>query len=429
MHKVRRRIGGLKFADGGDLLTLGKYDGGDFSSLDPLWGNRTFSGDDLAGVANWSSFEAIPIARTIQDPSSEIVQVGSKLSTITRYRQFATDYQIVRSRERYLSHTNPTYSSSNTSIATVNNKGLVTHISDGEVRITITVGLEVHRLDLTLTTLGSSSTTTNSFVHGSLGRHCSDAIDLRIAGKNKATHGNIFSTQDHLASIYVRNPNCWAYGLDLTSISPFNSQVHNRVGGTLITPRHFVFAVHFEILPGNTIRFVTQNNEIVERTVTHTIYHPSYTPYFPDIAIGVLDNDVPSSITFAKVLPSDWERYISPDVKDIPVLALDQEEKALVTELYTMETSVVMTYPTKLERLTFFESLIDGDSGNPCFLIINGELVILTVWTFGLAGAGTSIAYHQTDMNSMIETLDSSAGINTGYTVSPIDLSRFNIYN
>ncbi|WAQ94057.1 hypothetical protein MAR_006528, partial [Mya arenaria] len=54
----------------------------------------------------------------------------------------------------------------------------------------------------------------------------------------------IFTLQDHGHKRYVRNPHCWAYPLDLTCISPWNSNQGNRKAGTLITPRHAVWAKH-----------------------------------------------------------------------------------------------------------------------------------------------------------------------------------------
>jgi hypothetical protein len=75
--------------------------------------------------------------------------------------------------------------------------------------------------------------------------------------------------------------------------------------------------------------------------------------------------------------------------------------------------------PTKPDRFAFYETIIDGDSGNPAFLIIDDELVIITVWTFAGAGAGTSIAYHKDAINTMMATLGG------GYSLTEIDLSGF----
>ena len=76
---------------------------------------------------------------------------------------------------------------------------------------------------------------------------------------------------------YVRNPNCWAYDIDLTCCSPWNmhptlrlpngsltgSSNHRAV--TLISPRHVLAVRHADFYPpvGSLVRFVTKNNVII----------------------------------------------------------------------------------------------------------------------------------------------------------------------
>ena len=85
-------------------------------------------------------------------------------------------------------------------------------------------------------------------------------IDDRLAlsrarGIPVKTAIRIFSTQDHTHKVYVRNKDCWAYGLDLTSISPWNSDFRNKKAGTLISPRHVLWARHYSIHINKTIRY------------------------------------------------------------------------------------------------------------------------------------------------------------------------------
>jgi hypothetical protein len=47
------------------------------------------------------------------------------------------------------------------------------------------------------------------------------------------------------------------------------------------------------------------------------------------------------------------------------------------------------------------------------------------VWTFGGAGSGTFVGQYTADINTMIASADAAAGINTGYTVTTVDLSGF----
>jgi hypothetical protein len=141
--------------------------------------------------------------------------------------------------------------------------------------------------------------------------------------------------------------------------------------------------------------------------------------------VGVLDSDVPNTISFVKILPQNWNDYLPSlfSLYRLPCLVLDQEEKALISELSSLSTTANFSAPNNSTRLAFFESIITGDSGNPAFLIIDDELVIITVWTFGGAGGGTSILFHKDAINTMMTTLGG------GYSLTEIDLSEFTDYS
>lgn len=303
---------------------------------------------------------------------------------------------------------------------------------------------------------GSTIVILDNYQNNSLARHVGDAIDVRIQNKNPTISKSIFSTRNDNDNTYVRNTGCWAADLDLTCISPWNSTGGSQRCGVLVSPRHILFAAHFQINNGATIRFVDNNNNVVSRTMISKLTHPNYynpTAYFPDISIGLLDQDVPTSIQFTKILPLNWDNYLpSLNIDNdnlfggfggftIPCLYSDQEKKACVTELRSLilpETIGVLPSPGSIpwpengrftntlwrtpsisNRLSFFESIVTGDSGSPAFLIINNELVIITVWTFGGAGGGTSLLYFKNDINDMMNTLGG------GYQLTEISLSSF----
>lgn len=274
--------------------------------------------------------------------------------------------------------------------------------------------------------IGVASSGFNGYTSGSLAKNSSNAIDYRISGvvASNSTKA-IFSTQNHSTATYIRNTGCWVTGVDLTCVSPWNSYASHRMAGTLISPRHIIFAAHFQIGNGSTIRFVDQNNNVITRTMTNKLTHPLYTPYYPDITIGVLDSDVPASISYAKILPQNWSNYL-PSLQlqyTVPCLYIDQEEKALISEVYYLSDFAEFDSPDTSARLAFFENLISGDSGSPAFMIINNQLVILTVITFGGSGRGTSILAHKNAINSMM------ASLGGGYSLSEIDLSGFTYFS
>lgn len=267
---------------------------------------------------------------------------------------------------------------------------------------------------------GNISTTRSvtAFAKESAFANARDAVESRIAGKDPATAKPIFSLADHANSRYERNKESWVSDLDTTPISPWNDCAGIFMAGTLVSPRHVVYATHFAMSIGTKIRFVTKDNQVVERTIINAT-SPKYTGmYFPDITVAVLDSDVPSSIGFAKVLPENWGPYME-DRPDLPCLALDQEEKALVTNLQYLNEYAAFDRPRDQTTRAFYEDIVWGDSGNPAFMIVDDQLVLLTVWTFGAGGAGTSIVKQSEQINKMMSDLGG------GYQLTRVDLGGF----
>lgn len=290
--------------------------------------------------------------------------------------------------------------------------------------VTITANDSLSRTVNVYNNLSTASSITKVYRSGNyVARHATDAVLNRVAGKNLSTHGKIFTDTTWL----TRNTNVWCNDIDLTAISPWNSNATNRKAGVAVTPRHIIWAAHYSIPNGTTVRFITTDNQVVERTIISQKRHPDYAPYYPDLVIGTLSSDLPGTITPVKVLPANFSSNYATvygDMVGIPALCLDQEEKALVTPLRQM-TDTMATFGPDEYNTGFYESKISGDSGNPSFLIIDNELVLITVWTYGGTGSGTNISKHITKINQMIVDSDTLGGVSTGYTLTPKDLSSF----
>lgn len=284
----------------------------------------------------------------------------------------------------------------------------------------------------TSTATGATVDVVTGYASGSLRKHCADTIDNALAGKSADTALAIFSTQDHTTPSYVRNTSCWgaSFASALTAISPWNSQLGVYYSGVLVSPRHVIFATHFMPMPGAVLRFVTTGNVVVERTLSALTPLTQSQAYYPDIAVGLLDSDVPGTIAFARVLPSDWAAKLPSlsAANAVPCITTDQEEKLLVRELTIMPSSttpyatVAMMMPADAQRRAFYEDVVGGDSGNPACLVVNGQLVLLTVWTSGGAGSGTSVYAFKSAINAAMTSLGG------GYTLTDADLSGFNSY-
>jgi len=234
----------------------------------------------------------------------------------------------------------------------------------------------------------------------------SHSIDSKIYGKSGTTgEKNIFSTKTHGTSTYIRNTGCWAYDIDLTPISVWNSNGEDVRAGTLISPRHVILANHYSVPNGTTMRWVDRSNNVVTRTVSNQIQIGS-----SDIQILLLDSDVPSNISFCKVVDSSFSQKFK--LNEIPLLYTDQEEKALVAESSINSGESFSIYSgTKNYRGNFYETVVGGDSGNPVGFVVGNEIYLAT--TFFHSEDGPNFGYYNSLINSGMNALGG------GYSATP----------
>lgn len=272
----------------------------------------------------------------------------------------------------------------------------------------------------------------SEWVVGSAAKHCQDQIDSRLSGGRSA-----YSSQDTVNGLsYTRNESFFAGDVDLTCVSPWNSSGKNTMAGTLITPRHVIFAAHFQPAAGAEIRFVKADGTVVSRTITAIATHPDYAALalYPDLAVGVLDQDVPAGISFSKILPDDWRDYM-PSLSaatPTPCIRFNQFGRVSVAEWRggfgvsnDPNSAVRFTcgVPTDAGRLEYYEPVVLFDSGCPSFIVVNGEPVLLGPFSTGGAGTGTLVSGHAEAVNAMLTTLGG------GYQLTTVDLSEFPTYS
>jgi hypothetical protein len=261
--------------------------------------------------------------------------------------------------------------------------------------------------------------------------HLRDSFITKLTGKNASTDMLVYSSQDPFTNggTFVRNASCWLNGVtNISCFSPaqLSGSSWQQRAGTLISPRHALFAKHFKpaIISGGTpILFVDDNNNVVTRKIM------GYADDFSDISIGLLDSDIPSNIKFAKVLPIHYTDYFNiTSSNNLYIVGLDQEEKAIVKKPIAIQgyvdgsgggINMPVLNTTNLSSndpfFSFTETIVSGDSGNPVFFIIDNELVILTTWwTFN---HGTFITTRYSEVNGLMNQLGG------GYQLTPINLN------
>ncbi len=347
---------------------------------------------------------------------------------------------------------NVTFSSDNESIATVDQNGKITYVSDGTAIIkaipdehsnwyTQKISVPVSH------TLSGTTDVFTDFTTGTFGEYITDQIESLIASltsENVANKILEFSAKNDTTHVYTRNSNCWASSIDLTPII-ITSSSGNR-NGCLISPRHIIFCDHYQYNVGDTIYFVSGTNETVSRTLASKTSITNTQRSYPDITIGLLNEDVPASIGFAKVLPANWLSSYCPNsdflgtdniyaVGLLPMIMSNKEKKLYINTLQYMQLADMfpkivgsgllydrysdLPFP---QRAFLDYTVVGGDSGSPVFFVIDNKMVLLYVNTFGGTGSGADISSWITQINSIMATLQGGA---TPYQLTVADLSGF----
>lgn len=166
----------------------------------------------------------------------------------------------------------------------------------------------------------------------------------------------------------------WTRGMDMSGVS-FN----DTRTATLITPRHVVMAKHYSRPAAAPVVFHDRSGKRIQRKLI------GFEAGAGDVMIGLLDEPV----------PANYSPYPLPAVGgdasallDRPVIVSDQNRNLFVHRIAGFGNGIVAFKHEPQNRHGWSKNLVVGDSGNPSFLIVGSELVLLETHTTGGAGAG-----------------------------------------
>lgn len=374
-----------------------------------------------------------------------------------------------------------TYSSSDENIATVDDEGSLTVVSDGIVTITVTItrssdgDSKSNTIEVRVGVTEGASIDYISNSSGSVGKAFDDSLNALISSSDPNTAKPRFSSRDTSSKTFIRNEDFWGIGLEgLSAISPNNSRGGSRRSGTALTKRHILTTAHFPMRAGDTIDFVADSSgsttavtRTIQKVKTHPLYAGQAGTYCYDIQVCLLDSDLPSDIDIMEVLPSDYGDYVGQHKwLSTSSVVFDQEQKGLTRTQLPLSKGAyygniipnhwfsanhpatmligVNYVPSDLDvstpsdrvaprpvssndpLYTHAELIIYGDSGAPNCFVLGSKLVLI-----GLNTSSTGGLYLPnliTDINQLITDVDTLAGISTGYTVTECDLSAYPTY-
>ena len=255
---------------------------------------------------------------------------------------------------------------------------------------------------MTLSALAVGSVLAVSALQGAT----ANALDRRLAGVDPGVALSRFVgyPQGAAKDVFRPNTNFWLKGIDFSCVSPWNSAAGRLRAGTAISKRHIVFARHFPLAVGSRIVFVDAEGAVCPCRVQATKSVGN-----TDIMVGSLDAELTPNIKPAKILPPDYEKHIG-DIRGLPLVTFDQNEKAFLFELGGITTNLTYTFGGRRikdkRRDAFADKIVVGDSGNPAFLLIGDEPVLAyCLYGGGHAGYGPAIHHYQKEVQRVMDEL------------------------
>lgn len=209
---------------------------------------------------------------------------------------------------------------------------------------------------------------------------CAPGLGPSYAGENPAGMGFLPRKAEKGSLFVYYNPktpskwqNNWTSEMDLTGVSWNDSRT-----ATLISPSFVVMAAHYARPPSVPVMFHDKRGNPHERFIVGV----KSLREIGDIIVARLHLPLPPEVKpyrFAKAGEATLGK---------PVIVTDQTKTLSVHRIEAIMGGVIrFGYHPELNPI-YQRNLISGDSGNPSFLLENGELVLLETHTTGGAGAG-----------------------------------------
>jgi len=227
--------------------------------------------------------------------------------------------------------------------------------------------------------------------------------------------------------------NCWlrgVTGLSATCIGFSNQNagcaMFNGQGlATMVSPRHYLCATHMHPEGWGMIAFLDTNNVVFWR---RTLQRVDLTGAAAgDTAVGILDADLPSSVAFLPVLPTNYANFLATNgATVIQGIGMNQQMQLFSQPMMLYPTGVAWdhnrTTPFGLTR-NWNAALTAGDSSDPDLLLIDNQLVLVSHNSsyFG----GPSYASRISAINEQMHFLSTNNTVGSDYQLTYQSLTNW----
>ena len=232
----------------------------------------------------------------------------------------------------------------------------------------------------------------------------------------------------------VWSTNFWLQGVK--GLSATCLALSNSLGGqgcvTMISPRHCLYANHMHLPPGHfTAVFLDTNNVIYWRTNMQNVFITD------DISVGILDSDLPQSVGFLPVLPTNFTNYLPSNSSSyVQGIGMNQD-KCMFSQPMTLGNPEVVwssgnTAPFGLQT-NWNVHLRGGDSSNPEVLLVGNQFVLVShnhteetnTWT----GSGPNYVFQFNAINQNMHYLSTNNNVGTDYQLTTFSLTNWPLIN
>jgi hypothetical protein len=193
----------------------------------------------------------------------------------------------------------------------------------------------------------------------------------------------------------------WPSGMDMSGVS-----FDDRKTATLVSRRHVVMARHFQRAVGAKVIFHDRQGKYLERKMIKV------GNVHGDVAVGLLDQPVPAGY---RVYPLPAPTTDPASLVGRPVVVTDQHRRLFFHKVGRAGFGGISFVHDVEDQHGWGKKLVSGDSGNPSFLIVGRELVLVETHSTGGAGAGPYYgdAMVQEKLRAVMATMDPASMFRT----------------
>jgi len=225
----------------------------------------------------------------------------------------------------------------------------------------------------------------------------------------------------------VWSTNFWLRGV--RGISATTIGYSNGMGGqglmTMVSPRHYLFASHMHP-EGYLAAFLNTNNVLYWRRTLQR------TEVGSDTSVGILDADLPASVGYLPVFPTNFSRYLPTNgLGVVQGIGMNQDMRVFGQPMMFGNPALVVWSSAGYSPLglsTNWNVMIrGGDSSDPEMVLIKDQLVLVSHnW---LGGGGPNYALQFDAINKSMHYLSTNNHARTDYQLTPISLTNWTVVN